>query len=102
RPDGLADNFGLREGVYHLSPEQAKAILEMRLQKLTGLEQDKLVMDYQELLDKIRELMAILADTEKLLEVIRDELRNVRNEYGDARRTEILTSKEDFSIEDLI
>lgn len=102
RPDGLEEQYGLRDGVYHLSPEQAKAILEMRLQKLTGLEQDKLVMDYQELLDKIRELMAILADTNILLDVIRDELRNVRNEYGDARRSEILTSKEDFSIEDLI
>lgn len=102
RPDNLPVNFGLRDGVYHLSPEQAQAILDMRLQKLTGLEQDKLVLDYQKLLDMIAELLEILADEQKLLEVIREELRQVRNDYGDERRTEIMASKEDFSVEDLI
>ena len=102
RPDGLGDEFGLHNGAYHLSPEQAQAILDMRLQKLTGLEQEKLVVDYQQLLDVIGELLKILADQARLLEVIRDELRSVRNDYGDARRSEILASKEDFSVEDLI
>jgi DNA gyrase subunit A len=102
RPDDLPDEFGLHDGHYHLSPEQAQAILDMRLQKLTGLEQEKLVQDYQQLLDQIGELLAILADVERLLEVIREELRSVRNDYGDARRTEILASREDLSMEDLI
>jgi DNA gyrase subunit A len=102
RPDGLPEQFGLRNGKYHLSPAQAQAILDLKLQKLTGLEQDKLVTDYQELLEKIRELGEILADPEKLLQVIRDELTSIRDEYGDERRTEIQTSRADLTMEDLI
>ncbi|MCK0538713.1 DNA gyrase subunit A [Alcanivorax quisquiliarum] len=102
RPDGLEDQYGMQDGQYWLSPEQAQAILDLRLQKLTGMEQEKLVVDYQELLDRIIELGRILADPERLLEVIREELVAIREEYGDARRTEIQTSRSDFSMEDLI
>jgi DNA gyrase subunit A len=102
RPDGLDEAFGLRNGKYHLSPEQAQAILDLRLQKLTGMEQEKLVLDYQDLLDKIIELGLILADPQRLMQVIRDELGAVRAEYADERRTEIQTSRDDFSMEDLI
>lgn len=102
RPDGLDASLGLRNGKYYLSPEQAQAILDLRLQKLTGMEQEKLVLDYQDLLDKIIELGLILADPQRLLQVIRDELVAVREEYADERRTEIQTSRADFSMEDLI
>ncbi len=102
RPDGLDEAFGLRNGKYYLSPEQAQAILDLRLQKLTGMEQEKLVLDYQELLDKIIELGLILADPQRLMQVIRDELGAVRAEYANDRRTEIQTSRADFSMEDLI
>ena len=102
RPDGLPDQYGLRDGKYFLSPEQAQAILDLRLQKLTGMEQEKLVTDYQQLLDRIRELGAILADPEKLMEVIREELRAVREEYADERRSDIQTSRLDLTMEDLI
>ena len=102
RPDDLGDAFGLRDGKYWLSPEQAQAIMDLRLQKLTGMEQEKLVLDYQDLLDKIRELGLILADPERLLQVIRDELQAVRDEYADERRTEIQASRDDFRMEDLI
>ncbi len=102
RPDGLEPQFGLREGKYYLSPDQAQAILDLRLQKLTGLEQEKLVTDYQDLLEKIRELGSILADPQKLMQVIRDELNAVRDEYADDRRSEIQASREDFTMEDLI
>ena len=102
RPDNLDEAYGLHDGLYHLSPEQAQAILDLRLQKLTGLEREKLVTDYQELLDQIAELMLILADPERLMQVIRDELTAVRDEYGDDRRSEIQTSRLDLSMEDLI
>ncbi|MFN3712834.1 MAG: DNA gyrase subunit A [Alcanivoracaceae bacterium] len=102
RPDGLDDAFGLRNGKYYLSTEQAQAILDLRLQKLTGMEQEKLVLDYQDLLDKIRELGMILAEPARLMQVIRDELNAVREEYSNDRRTEIQVSREDFSMEDLI
>ena len=102
RPDGLEDDYGMRDGQYWLSPEQAQAILELRLQKLTGMEQEKLVQDYQELLEKIIELGLILADPERLLAVIREELNAIREEYADPRRSEIQTSRSDFSMEDLI
>ena len=102
RPDGLDPSLGLRNGKYYLSAEQAQAILDLRLQKLTGMEQEKLVLDYQDLLDKITELGLILADPQRLLQVIRDELVAIREEYADERRTEIQTSRADFSMEDLI
>jgi DNA gyrase subunit A len=102
RPDGLGDEFGMRDGKYYLSPDQAQAILDLRLQKLTGLEQEKLVNDYQALLEKIIELSKILDDPEELLRVIREELNAVRDEYADERRSEIQASREDFTMEDLI
>jgi len=102
RPDGLPMQFGLVDGKYHLSAEQAQAILDLRLNRLTGLEQDKLVAEYQEILERIRELGLILADPERLLQVIRDELIAIRDQFGDARRTEIIGSRLDLTLEDLI
>lgn len=102
RPDGLAPQFGFVEGKYRLSAEQAQAILELRLNRLTGLEQDKLVAEYQEILERIKELALILADPERLLQVIRDELVQIRDQFGDDRRTEIIGSKLDLTLEDLI
>ncbi len=102
RPEGLPPQLGLRNGKYWLSAEQAQAILDLRLQKLTGLEHEKLIAEYGDLLTKIRELALILADPERLMQVIREELIAVREQFGDARRTEIMASREDFSTEDLI
>ncbi|NOR35129.1 MAG: DNA gyrase subunit A, partial [Woeseiaceae bacterium] len=102
RPDGLEDGFGLVEGVYRLSAVQAQAILDLRLHRLTGLEQDKIVNEYKELLEKIKEFSSILAEPDKLLQVIRDELHEVRDAFGDERRTEIVQDHSDLSIEDLI
>lgn len=102
RPDDLPEAFGLREGLYYLSPAQAQAILEMRLHRLTGLEHEKLLTEYRELLDKIAELILILSDPVKLRAVIREELEQVRDEFGDERRTEITSSRRDLTVEDLI
>ena len=102
RPDELPEAFGLREGLYYLSPAQAQAILEMRLHRLTGLEHEKLLSEYRELLEKIAELLLILCDPMKLRAVIREELEQVRDEFGDERRTEITSSRRDLTVEDLI
>ncbi|HHO81797.1 MAG TPA: DNA gyrase subunit A [Halothiobacillus sp.] len=103
RPEGLGDEFGLSDdGRYRLSVEQATAILEMRLNRLTGLEQDKILEEYRGLLLKIDELLDILRNPERLMQVIRDELIEVREQYGDERRTEIAVDYEDLDIEDLI
>ncbi len=102
RPDELAAEFGLHDGKYHLSPVQAQAILDLRLHRLTGLEQDKILNEYKEVLDKITEFSNILADPDKLLQVIRDELDDIRNRYGDERRTEIVQDHSDLQDEDLI
>ena len=102
RPDDLGDEFGLRDGAYHLSPDQAQAILDLRLHRLTALEQDKLMEDYQGILDEIGALEAILGSDDRLAEVIREELKEVLDTYGDERRTEIVASHEDLSDEDLI
>ena len=102
RPDSLPEQFGFVDGKYNLSPEQAQALLDLRLNRLTGLEQDKLIAEYQELLEKIKELGLILADPERLLTVIREELIAIRDQFGDKRRTEIITSKLDLTLEDLI
>ncbi len=102
RPDALEDGCGLIDGQYRLSPVQAKAILDLQLHRLTGLEQDKIIKEYKEILDKIKELSGILADPDKLLEVIRSELRDIRDAFGDARRTEIVQDHSDLSVEDLI
>ncbi len=102
RPEELAVGLGLLEDGYQLSEIQAKEILEMRLNRLTGLEQEKLTDEYRQLLDVIRALIEILENPDVLLEVIRTELRNLLEEYGDARRTEIRQSEEDLDILDLI
>ncbi|MCC6073828.1 DNA gyrase subunit A [Pseudomonas sp. GCM10022188] len=102
RPEDLDPQYGLRDGKYHLSPEQAQAILELRLHRLTGLEHEKLLAEYQEILVQIGELIRILTSPERLLEVIREELEKVKAEFGDARRTEIRASQEDLTLADLI
>ncbi|MGB5474548.1 MAG: DNA gyrase subunit A [Gammaproteobacteria bacterium] len=102
RPDTLAPGFGLIEDGYRLSEEQTQAILDLRLHQLTGLEQDKIVDEYKELLDVIDRLLAILQDPERLMAVIRGELADLRDQFGDDRRTEILSDHLDLTLEDLI
>ncbi len=102
RPDQLDPRFGLKEDGYHLSDVQAQAILELRLHRLTGLEQDKIVNEFKEILDIIKELLDILSNPERLLQVIRDELHEIRENYGDERRSEIIESQLDLTMEDLI
>ena len=102
RPDGEPPGFGLRDDGYRLTDAQAQAILEMRLNRLTGLEQDKIVTEYGELLALLVDLSDILARPERLLAVIRSELEFVRENFADARRTEIVSTHEDLTIEDLI
>ena len=102
RPDGLDEGFGLTDGKYRLSAVQAQAILDLRLHRLTGLEQDKILKEYKDILGKIKALSDILADPDRLLHVIREELAELRENYGDERRTEILQDHSDLSIEDLI
>ena len=102
RPEGLDAQFGFRDGSYYLSEDQAQAILDMRLHRLTALEQGKLIDEYQGILDEIVDLLDILGSTERLLNVIRGELKDIREQYGDDRLTEIVSSQLDLSIEDLI
>ena len=106
RPEDLAPEFGLRgEGKtrgYHLSDAQAQAILELRLQRLTGLEQDKIVGEYREVMDKISDLLDILAKPQRVTQIIGDELAAVKAQFGDKRRSEIITHTQDMSMEDLI
>src|SRR5689334_4604760 len=102
RPEDMPADAGLRPDGYQLTEIQATQILEMRLNRLTGLEQEKLSDEYKDLLTTIAGLIAILEDPEKLLKVIRDELIELKDQYGDARRTVIQTSQEDLDILDLI
>ena len=102
RPEDLDAGYGMHAGEYSLSPVQAQAILDLRLHRLTGLEQDKIVNDYGELLEKIIDLLDILQDPERLLGVIRGELEFIREQYGDERRTEISEAQIDLTMEDLI
>lgn len=102
RPDGLEEGFGLVGGRYRLSAVQAQAILDLRLHRLTGLEQEKIINEYKEILVNIKVLSDILGDPDLLLQVIRDELGEVRQAFGDARRTEIVQDHSDLGIEDLI
>ncbi|MBZ0072490.1 MAG: DNA gyrase subunit A [Thiohalobacteraceae bacterium] len=102
RPDDLAAGFGLTAAGYRLSEAQTQAILELRLHQLTGLEQGKIVGEYRELLDKIDGLLAILNSPDRLMQVIRDELTEIRTQFGDPRRTEINADHVDLSLEDLI
>ncbi|MDP3813667.1 DNA gyrase subunit A [Pseudomonas sp.] len=102
RPDDLEPQYGLRDGKYFLSPDQAQAILDLRLHRLTGLEHEKLLAEYQEILNQIGELIRILTSAVRLMEVIREELEAVKAEFGDARRTEILDNRLDLTLADLI
>jgi DNA gyrase subunit A len=104
RPKGLPADLGLtHDGTgYRLSEDQAQAILDMRLNRLTGLEQDKIIVEYKELLERIVDLSDILARAERLTQVVRDELLAVREEFGDARRTEITRDHLNLTTEDLI
>ncbi len=102
RPDNLPEELGLQSEGYRLSPEQAQAILELRLHRLTGLEHEKLINDYKELIRQIAEFIKILSNTDRLMEVIRGELEEISKEYGDDRRTEITSSRHDLTVEDLI
>lgn len=102
RPEGLDPQYGLRDGKYYLSPEQAQAILDLRLHRLTGLEHEKLLSEYQEILTQIGELIRILTNPVRLMEVIREELEGVKRDFGDKRRTEILEARLDLTLADLI
>ena len=102
RPDWLTPEFGIRDGKYFLTEQQAQAILDLRLHKLTGLEHEKILDEYKELLAIIAELLHILRSPERLMEVIREELEKIRDEFGDERRTEITAASHDIDIEDLI
>ncbi len=102
RPEALGPDFGLSELGYRLSPEQAQAILDLRLHRLTGLEQDKIIAEYKEILARIDELMAILGSDSRLMEVIHDELVAIREQFGDVRRTRIIEDHLDLSRADLI
>ena len=102
RPEELDPEFGLQVDGYQLSPVQAQEILNMRLHRLTGLEQEKLTREYEEILERVKELILILSNPGRLMEVIREELEAIREQFGDERRTEILQNRLDLSLEDLI
>ncbi|HQX02332.1 MAG TPA: DNA gyrase C-terminal beta-propeller domain-containing protein, partial [Anaerolineales bacterium] len=102
RPDGLGDEFGLQAQGYRLSDAQAQAILELRLQRLTGLEQEKIVDEYREVMDKIIDYLDILANPERITHIITEELDTIRQQFGDKRRSEIVIDTQDLSMEDLI
>jgi DNA gyrase subunit A len=102
RPEDLEPQYGLQDEGYQLSPVQAQEILNMRLHRLTGLEQEKLTKEYEHILDQVKELLLILSDPARLMEVIREELGAILDQYGDERRTEILQQRLDLSLEDLI
>jgi len=103
RPEGLAPEFGLqKKGGYRLSEAQAQRILEMQLQRLTGLEQDKIVAEYREVMEKIVDLLDILAKPARITKIISGELADMKKQYGDERRSEIVEHTQDLSMEDLI
>ena len=102
RPEWLEPEYGIRDGLYYLTAEQAKAIVELQIYKLSGMEHEKILNEYKDLLELIAELMHILASPERLMEVIKEELEAIRDEFGDERRTEITSASHDISLEDLI
>jgi DNA gyrase subunit A len=102
RPDGLSKNYGLKPDGYKLSDNQAQEILQLRLQRLTGLEQEKIVKEYREIMDTILDLMDILSKAERVTTIIKIELDEIKTQYGDKRRSEIVINAQDLSIEDLI
>ena len=102
RPDGLDSQFGLHPDGYHLSDLQAQAILDLRLHRLTALEQDKIIQEFKDLLKVIDDLLDILASPDRLMDVIRTELLEIKDQFGDVRRSEMMASQDDLTIEDLI
>ncbi|MER0215402.1 MAG: DNA gyrase subunit A [Nitrosomonas sp.] len=102
RPEGLDNMFGLQAQGYRLSDAQAQAILELRLQRLTGLEQEKIVDEYKEVIDKIIDFLDILANPERITSIITEELDAIKQQFGDKRRSEIIIDTQDLSVEDLI
>ncbi len=102
RPSELGEEFGLHEDGYHLSPAQAQAILDLRLHRLTGLEQEKIIQEYREILTRIEGYIEILENPERLREVVREELEAVQEQYGDERRTQIFVDHSEMTVEDLI
>lgn len=102
RLDDLPAIYGLSDKGYSLSPEQAQAILELRLHRLTALEQEKILSEFEALLEQIKDLLDILSSSTRLMTVIREDLEAMRLEFGDKRRTEIIASQEDLTIADLI
>ena len=102
RPEGLSVDFGLTAKGYKLSDVQAQEILQMRLQRLTGLEQDKIVSEYKEVMDIIADLLDILANASRVTTMISDELTEIRKQFGDKRRSEIIENAQDLNLEDLI
>ena len=102
RPEDLLSSYGLQGDGYQLSPEQAQAILDLRLQRLTGMEQARLTQEYEEILDQVKQLLKVLSEPDRLLELIRTELEEVREEFGDQRRSEIWQERLNLSLEDLI
>ena len=102
RPQDLQPHYGMTAEGYRLSETQAQAILDLRLHRLTGIKQEKILKEYSEIIDKIKELLAIISSAEKLMQVIREELIGMRDQYGDERRSEILQSHLDLTLEDLI
>ena len=100
RPEGLSQEFGLKEDGYRSDEQQA--ILELRLQRLTGLEQDKIRDEYREVITAITDLLDILAKPARITKIIDEELRKLKEEFADKRKSEIVTVAEDISIEDLI
>ncbi|MGG7055565.1 DNA gyrase subunit A [Nitrosomonas sp. ANs5] len=102
RPDTLADGFGLSDQGYRLSDAQAQAILDLRLQRLTGLEQEKIVTEYREIIDKIIDLMDILANPERITTIISEELTAIKQQFGDPRRSEVVIDTQELNTEDLI
>jgi DNA gyrase subunit A len=102
RPEGLNASYGLKDDGYHLSDEQAQAIIDLQLRRLTGLEQDKIRDEYREIIDTIRDLLDILAKPARIIKIITEELAKLKEEFGDKRKSEIVTMAEDISTEDLI
>ena len=102
RPDHLPEEYGIKGDNYHLTEAQAQAILDLRLHKLTGLEHEKILDEYKKLLEQIAELLHILRSSERLMEVIREELVEIRDNFGDERKTDITAAAHDISMEDLI
>jgi DNA gyrase subunit A len=102
RPEGMSPEFGQQADGYRLSDVQAQRILEMQLQRLTGLEQEKIVNEYREVMDAIADLLDILGRPERITRIIAEELTETRDEFGDARRSEIVANAQDLSMEDLI